>query len=75
MYTKREIADKYPDLEPFLYRRDDPDMLHHMNPILQGFAEDVMNYTYEKDVVIDGALCVWFKKDNITINLHTEQIV
>ena len=75
VYTKSEIAEKKisEQLKPYLYREDNAD-LNFLNDCIRTVVELIRNVDYEDIQRKDGTY-VRFLESNLTIDLHTEQIV
>ena len=74
-YTKSEIAEKKisEQLKPYLYREDNAD-LNFLNNSIRIVVELIRNVEYE-DIQKEDGTYVRFLESNLTIDLHTEQIV
>jgi hypothetical protein len=75
VYTKSEISEKKisEQLKPYLYREDNAD-LDFLNDCIRIVVELIRNVEYE-DIQREGGTYVRFLESNLTIDLHTEQIV
>ena len=75
VYTKSEIAEKKisEQLKPYLYREDNTD-LNFLNDCIRFVVELIRNVDYE-DIQREDGTYVRFLESNLTIDLHTEQIV
>lgn len=74
VYTKSEIVEKIDrHLKPYLYREDNTD-LNFLNDCIRFVVELIRTVEYE-DIKREDGTHVRFLESNLTIDLHTEQIV
>jgi hypothetical protein len=74
VYTKKEISELYPELEPFLYRREKLDF-----NVLNKYNDLLLNEVYEWMTILiydeDGKEEILFQDFNCKINMQKERIV
>lgn len=68
LYTKREIADEYPELEPFLYRKPDADMWD-----LKMAVNDLYSHLWATEVSSNDDTVITFPYWGWTVDLLSEK--